>query len=171
MKAPAFSSTEMSTSWIFTSWAGSRTIGGLLTSTLLSLVVVPAAYSLVAGWVDRFYLSEDDALDTGSDIFLGEVARGGVGVVQVRERDLSDDALRELVQRIRAAVSPRTRLVVNSSERVARTIALERCRVRAAPGSLVSVASSSDCGGAALASEPWQEEQSMSSGSPSPAVL
>ena len=33
---------------------GVSVIGGLLTSTLLSLVVVPAAYSLVAGWMDRF---------------------------------------------------------------------------------------------------------------------
>ena len=33
---------------------GISVIGGLLTSTLLSLVVVPAAYSLVAGGVDRF---------------------------------------------------------------------------------------------------------------------
>jgi multidrug efflux pump subunit AcrB len=32
---------------------GVSVIGGLLTSTLLSLVVVPAAYSLVADWVGR----------------------------------------------------------------------------------------------------------------------
>jgi len=51
-------------------------------------------------------------------------ARGGVGLVQIREPDLSDDALRELVLRIREAVPARTQLLVNSSVRVARTLRL-----------------------------------------------
>jgi thiamine-phosphate pyrophosphorylase len=46
---------------------------------------------------------------------------GGVGIVQVREPDLPDDELRELLQRIRERVPPATTIVVNTSLRVART--------------------------------------------------
>lgn len=53
---------------------------------------------------------------------VAEAVRGGVGLVQIRERDLPDDELRAMVQRIRASVPPETRLVVNSSRRVARTM-------------------------------------------------
>jgi thiamine-phosphate diphosphorylase len=48
-------------------------------------------------------------------------ARGGVAFVQVREPDLPDDELRELVQRIREGVGKTASIVVNGSERVART--------------------------------------------------
>lgn len=52
---------------------------------------------------------------------VAEAVRGGVGLVQVREKDLTDDALRDLVGRIRGAVTPETLIVVNGSYRVART--------------------------------------------------
>ena len=52
---------------------------------------------------------------------LTRAVRGGVGIVQVREPDLPDDELRELLQRIRARVPPATTIVVNTSIRVART--------------------------------------------------
>jgi len=50
-----------------------------------------------------------------------EAVRGGVRLVQIRERDLPDDELRELVERLREAVGPEVVLIVNGSERVART--------------------------------------------------
>jgi len=53
---------------------------------------------------------------------VASAARGGVGMVQVRERDLADDALRDWVQQIREAVPSTTRLLVNTSVRVARTL-------------------------------------------------
>jgi thiamine-phosphate pyrophosphorylase len=50
-----------------------------------------------------------------------EAVRGGVGIVQIRELDLADDALRGLVEELRGAVPPQTLLVVNGRHRVART--------------------------------------------------
>ena len=55
---------------------------------------------------------------------LAEAVRGGVGLIQIREKDLPDDALRELLQQIRAAIPRETRVVVNSSHRVARTTSI-----------------------------------------------
>jgi thiamine-phosphate pyrophosphorylase len=52
---------------------------------------------------------------------VGEAVRGGVRLVQVREKDLQDDELRAVVQQIRAAAGSKVILVVNGSLRVART--------------------------------------------------
>jgi thiamine-phosphate pyrophosphorylase len=46
---------------------------------------------------------------------------GGVGIVQLRERDLPDDELRGLLDRIRRRLGPEVPLVVNDRSRVART--------------------------------------------------
>ena len=72
----------------------------------------------------RLMLVTDRAGTRGRDLVevVAAAVRGGVGMVQVRERDLTDDALREWVQRIRDAVPPETRLLVNTSVRVARTL-------------------------------------------------
>jgi thiamine-phosphate pyrophosphorylase len=51
---------------------------------------------------------------------VAQAVGGGVGLVQVREPDLADDELRELVRRIRDAVGRRATIVVNGSRRVAR---------------------------------------------------
>jgi thiamine-phosphate pyrophosphorylase len=53
---------------------------------------------------------------------VAEAVRGGVGLVQIREKDLADDELRALVQAIREVVPVEVPLVVNSSLRVARTM-------------------------------------------------
>lgn len=53
---------------------------------------------------------------------VAAAVRGGVGIVQVREKDLADDALRALIFEIRASVPPETRLLVNARPRVARTL-------------------------------------------------
>jgi thiamine-phosphate pyrophosphorylase len=52
---------------------------------------------------------------------VAEAARGGVGIVQIRELDLPDDELRALVQELRGAVPSQTLFVVNGRRRVART--------------------------------------------------
>jgi len=52
---------------------------------------------------------------------VAAAARGGVEFVQVREPDLPDDELRDLLRRIRARVGDEVTIVVNGSERVART--------------------------------------------------
>jgi thiamine-phosphate pyrophosphorylase len=52
---------------------------------------------------------------------VARAVRGGVGIVQLREPDLPDDELRDLLQRIRERVPPSTMIVVNTSVRVART--------------------------------------------------
>jgi thiamine-phosphate pyrophosphorylase len=52
---------------------------------------------------------------------VARAVRGGVGIVQVREPDLPDDELRELLQRIREQTPSATTIVVNRSLRVART--------------------------------------------------
>jgi thiamine-phosphate pyrophosphorylase len=45
---------------------------------------------------------------------------GGVGIVQIREKDLDDDAIRDLVTRVRARLPMSTRITVNGRARVAR---------------------------------------------------
>jgi thiamine-phosphate pyrophosphorylase len=58
---------------------------------------------------------------------VAESIQGGVRLVQVREPDLADDALRELVQRLREAsdaLGDEVRWVVNARQRVARTMHL-----------------------------------------------
>jgi thiamine-phosphate pyrophosphorylase len=52
---------------------------------------------------------------------VASAVRGGVGMVQIREPDLPDDDLRDLLLRIREVVPATTVLTVNSSVRVART--------------------------------------------------
>lgn len=49
-----------------------------------------------------------------------DAVAGGVGIVQIREKDLADDTLRALVGRIREKVGPSTLLVVNGRVEVAR---------------------------------------------------
>ena len=50
-----------------------------------------------------------------------EAVAGGVGIVQVRERDLRDVELRDLVERLLDAIGPAVPLVVNGNWRVARS--------------------------------------------------
>ncbi len=52
---------------------------------------------------------------------VAEAAGGGVGIVQLRERDLPDVELRELVHRLLAALPAGVPMVVNGNWRVART--------------------------------------------------
>jgi thiamine-phosphate pyrophosphorylase len=52
---------------------------------------------------------------------VAQAVEGGVGMVQLREKDLADDRLRELVQQLRHELPADTLLLVNSSSRVART--------------------------------------------------
>jgi thiamine-phosphate pyrophosphorylase len=68
-------------------------------------------------------VSDRDAV-RGRDLveLIGAATRGGVGMVQLREPYLSDDALRDLVQRVRDVVPQGTRVIVNSAPRVARTM-------------------------------------------------
>ena len=53
---------------------------------------------------------------------VAQAVEGGVGVVQIREPDLPDDALCELAGRIREVVPPSTIIVINGSLRAARTL-------------------------------------------------
>jgi thiamine-phosphate pyrophosphorylase len=70
----------------------------------------------------RLMLVTDRHRTRGRDLVeLVEAAvRGGVGAVQLREPDLPDDELRELLARLRRRVPASTTLVVNHSLRVAR---------------------------------------------------
>ena len=64
-----------------------------------------------------------DRHETGGRDLVGVVAeavRGGVELVQVREKDLPDDALVALLGRLRTALPPTVRLVVNGRPAVAR---------------------------------------------------
>ena len=47
--------------------------------------------------------------------------RGGAGLIQIREKDLSEDALRGLVASLGDRLPPGTRIAVNGNYRVART--------------------------------------------------
>ncbi len=49
-----------------------------------------------------------------------EAAGGGAGIVQIREKDLTDDALRDLVTRVAAVVPGSTLITVNGRWRLAR---------------------------------------------------
>jgi len=71
----------------------------------------------------RLLLVTDRQRTRGRDLVevVGRAAHGGVGWVQLREPDLPDDELRELVARLRAVVPEGTLLSVNTSLRVART--------------------------------------------------
>ena len=51
---------------------------------------------------------------------IAEAVRGGVDVVQIREKDLPDDPLTDLVSRVREALPPSASLLVNGRPRVAR---------------------------------------------------
>ena len=51
-----------------------------------------------------------------------QAVAGGVGIVQLREKDLTDDELRGLLDRIRKRLPGKLPLVVNGSTRVARTM-------------------------------------------------
>lgn len=52
---------------------------------------------------------------------IAEAVAGGVGIVQLREKDLPDDELRGLLSRIRERLPAPVPIVVNASSRVART--------------------------------------------------
>jgi thiamine-phosphate diphosphorylase len=52
---------------------------------------------------------------------VARAVEGGVGIVQLREKDLPDDELRGLLDRIRERIGPEVPLVVNDRSRVART--------------------------------------------------
>lgn len=64
---------------------------------------------------------------------VAEAVEGGVGMVQVREKDLPDVELRALVHRIREAIPPGVPLVVNGNWRVARTCGIGLHLAAAAP--------------------------------------
>lgn len=51
-----------------------------------------------------------------------QAVAGGVGIVQLREKDLPDDELRGLLDRLRKRLPPGLPIVVNGSTRVARTM-------------------------------------------------
>ena len=75
------------------------------------------------GTLPQLMLITDRRRTRGRDLveLVSRSVRGGVGMVQIREPDLPDDELRELVRRIREIVAPSTVLSVNRSVRVART--------------------------------------------------
>ena len=77
-----------------------------------------------AGCLPRLMLVTDRHRTRGRKLvdLVVQAVRGGVGVVQVREPDLPDDELRELVHRIRGEIDPSVTIVVNGSPRVARTL-------------------------------------------------
>jgi thiamine-phosphate pyrophosphorylase len=74
----------------------------------------------------RLMLVTDRHRTRGRDLVevVACAVQGGVGLVQVRERDLPDDELRDLVLRIRDRVGPDPMLTVNGSYRVARTLGI-----------------------------------------------
>ena len=53
-----------------------------------------------------------------------EAVRGGVGCVQIRERELADDAYVDLVRRIRDGAGDDTLVLVNGRSRIARVLKL-----------------------------------------------
>jgi thiamine-phosphate pyrophosphorylase len=75
------------------------------------------------GRLPRLMLVSDRRRTRGRDLvdLAGRAVRGGVGMVQLREPDLPDDEVRELVRRLREIVPASITIVVNRSLRVART--------------------------------------------------
>jgi thiamine-phosphate pyrophosphorylase len=51
---------------------------------------------------------------------IEQAVGGGVGIVQIREKDLDDDAIRDLVTSVRARLPISSRITVNGRSRVAR---------------------------------------------------
>jgi thiamine-phosphate pyrophosphorylase len=72
----------------------------------------------------RLMLVTDRHRTRGRDLvaLVAKAAEGGLRMVQVREKGLTTDRLRELIQRIRGVVPAEVRLLVNSSTRAARTM-------------------------------------------------
>jgi thiamine-phosphate pyrophosphorylase len=64
---------------------------------------------------------------------VAAAARGGVELVQVREKDLPDDVLLALVLRLRTALPPAARVVVNGRPAVARAAGVGLHLAAAAP--------------------------------------
>jgi len=83
----------------------------------------------------RLMLITDRACARGRSLaeIVRSAVRGGVEVVQVREKDLSDDALRALVLELRALLPSDVTIIVNSRERVARTLGIGLHLPAAAP--------------------------------------
>ena len=73
------------------------------------------------GALPRLMLVTDRRRTRGRDLarLVEQAVAGGVGIVQLREKDLSDDELRGLLDRIRKRLPPALPLVVNGSTRVA----------------------------------------------------
>jgi len=92
----------------------------------------------------RLMLVTDRRRTRGRDLLelVCQAVDGGVGLVQVREKDQRDDELRELVVRLRERLPRCTELLVNSNLRVARTLRSGVHLPASAPG-----ASSSERGG------------------------
>lgn len=81
--------------------------------------------ALPSAGLPRLMLVTDRTRTRGRELatLVAQAVRGGVRLVQVREKDLRDDELREVVQRIRAAAAgAQVTLLVNGSARVARTL-------------------------------------------------
>jgi thiamine-phosphate pyrophosphorylase len=72
----------------------------------------------------RLMLVTDRRRTRGRDLveLIGRAVSGGVGMVQLREKDLPDDELRGLLDKIRRRVPDGLPLVVNGSTRAARTM-------------------------------------------------
>ena len=72
----------------------------------------------------RLMLVTDRRRTRGRDLvaLIARAVQGGVGMVQLREKDLPDDELRGLLESIRRHVPAGLPLVVNGSSRVARTM-------------------------------------------------
>jgi len=83
----------------------------------------------------RLLLVTDRRRTRGRDLveLVGRAAQGGVSWVQLREPDLPDDELRELLARLRDVVPEGTLLSVNTSLRVARTTRVGLHRPARAP--------------------------------------
>jgi thiamine-phosphate pyrophosphorylase len=83
-----------------------------------------SANAFAGGLPPRLMLVTDRRRTRGRDLvsLVARAVEGGVGIVQLREKDLPDDELRALLDRIRDSVPPDLPLVVNHSSRVARTM-------------------------------------------------
>jgi len=74
----------------------------------------------------RLMLVTDRRRARGREIVRATLAavRGGVGAVQVRERDLPDEELERLLRELRASLPPETLLLVNARPDLARTLGI-----------------------------------------------